>query len=409
MMGYMSITRAGCAALDAADPISDFRDEFVLPDGIVYLLGNSLGALPRRTAARVAHTVTAEWGQDLGASWNTAGWWDLPQTTGDRIAPLIGAGPGEVLAGDSTSVTIFKALAAALALRPGRSVIVSDVENFPSDQYVVQGAAQAFDREIREIGSDADLANALGPDVAVVLLSHVNYRTGAVRNMAEVTAMVQASGALMIWDLCHSTGALPVDVTGVDFALGCTYKYLNGGPGAPAYIYVAPRHQKAARNVISGWHGHASPFDFEPGYEPAPGVRRFAVGSPPVLSYAALNASLEIWEKVDMRSVRAKSVALTELFIELTEHLGLELATPRDPVERGSQVSYRHPEGYPVMRALIDMGVHGDFRAPDLIRFGFAPLYLRYVDVYDAANTLAEVLSKELWREARYQRRLTVT
>ncbi|WP_204040487.1 kynureninase [Acrocarpospora phusangensis] len=405
----MSITRAGCAALDAADPISDFRDEFVLPDGVVYLLGNSLGALPRRTAAKVAHAVTAEWGQDLGASWNTAGWWNLPETTGDRIAPLIGAGPGEVLAADCTSMMIFKAVSAALALRPGRNVIVSDSENFPTDQYVVQGVAQAFGREIREIGPQAPLEDALGPGVAAVVLSHVDYRTGAVRDMAEVTRRVHESGALMIWDLCHSTGAVLVDITGADFAVGCTYKYLNGGPGAPAYIYVAPRHQEAARNVISGWHGHANPFEFEPGYRPAPGVRRFATGTPPVLAYAALNASLEIWEKVDMRAVRAKSVALTELFIELTDHLGLELASPRHAGERGSQVSFRHPEGYPIMRALIDMGVHGDFRAPDLIRFGFAPLYLRYVDVYDAANTLAEVLSKELWREDRYQKRLTVT
>ncbi|WP_214103622.1 kynureninase [Acrocarpospora catenulata] len=405
----MSITRAGCAALDAADPLRDYRDEFVLPDGVVYLLGNSLGALPKRAVERVAHTVGVEWGRHLGASWNTAGWWDLPQSTGDRIGQLIGAAPGEVLAGDSTSISIFKVLSAALRLRPDRRVIVCDAGEFPTDRYVVQGVAATFDREIRETGPERSLADVLGPDVAVVLISHVDYRTGAIRDMTAITEQVRAAGALVVWDLCHSTGALPVDVTGVDFAVGCTYKYLNGGPGAPAYLYVAAQHQEAARNAISGWHGHAAPFDFEPDYRPADGVRRFAVGSPPVISFAALNASLEIWAKVDMRSIRAKSVALTELFIALTEGLGLELATPRDPVERGSQVCFRHEHSYPIMRALIDRGVHGDFRAPDIMRFGFAPLYNRYVDVYDAADMLAEVLGKELWREDRYQRRLTVT
>ncbi|MEW9532959.1 kynureninase [Microbispora sp. NPDC049125] len=409
----MATSRTECQALDAQDPLRSFREEFSLPPGIVYLLGNSLGALPRRTPERVARTVETEWGVHLGASWNTAGWWDLPQTTGDRLAPLIGAGPGQVLAGDSTSVCIFKAVAAALPLRPGRNVIISDLDNFPTDRYVVEGAAQALGAyEIRDIGSpDESLDEALGDDVALVLLSQVDYRTGAARDMAAVTARVHAAGALMIWDLCHSTGALNVDVGDADFALGCTYKYLNGGPGAPAYIYVAPRHQEAARNVLSGWHGHAAPFAFESHYRPADGVRRFASGSPPVLSYAALNASLDIWEGVDMSEVRAKSQALTSLFIELLDelHPGLTLATPRDPGRRGSQVSYRHPDGYPVIRALADRGVVGDFREPDFIRFGFAPLYLRYVDVHDAATALAEVLAKELWRDEKYARRLTVT
>lgn len=413
----MAITRAECQILDDEDPLKEFRDEFSLPQGIIYLLGNSLGALPRRTPARVAHTVETEWGTQLCASWNTAGWWDLPQTTGDRIAPLIGARPGEVLAGDSTSVNIFKAVAAALPLRPDRRVIVSDLEDFPTDRYVVEGAARALGPyEIRDIGTATgvngmSLDEALGDDVALVLLSHVDYRTGAMRDMAAVTAQVHAAGALMIWDLCHSAGVVPVEVGEADFAVGCTYKYLNGGPGAPAYIYVAARHQEAVHNVLSGWHGHAAPFDFEPYYRPAPGVRRFAVGSPPVLSYAALNASLDIWERVDMREVRAKSVRLTSMFIELIDQLRpeLSLVTPRDPAERGSQVSYRHPAGYPVIRALIDRGVVGDYREPEIMRFGFAPLYLRYVDVYDAATTLAEVLDKELWRDERYGQRLAVT
>ncbi|GAA0380121.1 kynureninase [Microbispora corallina] len=411
----MAITRAECQALDARDPLRDVRDEFALPPGIVYLLGNSLGALPRRTPERVARTVETEWGVHMGASWNTAGWWDLPESTGDRIAPLIGAGPGQVLAGDSTSVNIFKAVTGALPLRPGRRVVVSDLDNFPTDRYVVQGAVAALGSyEIRDIGSGAGLAgleDALGDDVALVLLSQVDYRTGALRDMAAVTRQVHEAGAIMIWDLCHSAGAVPVEVGEADLAVGCTYKYLNGGPGAPAYIYVAPRHQEAVRNVISGWHGHAAPFAFEPDYRPATGVRRFATGSPPVLSYAALNASLDIWERVDLREVRAKSQAMTSLFIELVDDAGtdLVLATPRDPERRGSQVSYRHPDGYPVVRALADRGVVGDFREPDVMRFGFAPLYLRYVDAYDAATALAEVLREDLWRDERYARRLTVT
>ncbi|MEN3535325.1 kynureninase [Microbispora sp. ZYX-F-249] len=412
----MVLSRAECQDLDAKDPLREFRDEFSLPPGVVYLLGNSLGALPRRTPERVAHTVETEWGVHLGASWNTAGWWDMPQSTGDRIAPLIGARPGGVLAGDSTSVNIFKLVTAALALRPGRRVIVSDLDNFPTDRYVVEGAARALGAyEIRDIGEGGrSLEDALGDDVALVLLSHVDYRTGAARDMAAVTERVRAAGALMIWDLCHSAGALPVRVGEADFAVGCTYKYLNGGPGAPAYLYVAPRHQDAVHNVLSGWHGHAAPFDFEPHYRPAAGVRRFATGSPPILSYAALNASLDIWERVDLDEVRAKSLALTSLFVELLDDLvdpglGLVLATPRDPERRGSQVSYRHPQGYPVVRALADRGVMGDYREPDFVRFGFAPLYLRYVDVYDAAATLAEVLGEELWRDERYARRLTVT
>ncbi|MEU7882180.1 kynureninase [Microbispora bryophytorum] len=412
----MVLSRAECQDLDAKDPLGAFRDEFTLPPGVVYLLGNSLGALPRHTPERVAHAVETEWGVHLGASWNTAGWWDMPQSTGDRIAPLVGARPGDVLAGDSTSVNIFKVVTAALPLRPGRRVIVSDLDNFPTDRYVVEGAARALGAyEIRDVGeAGSSLEDALGEDVALVLLSHVDYRTGEARDMAAVTELVRAAGALMVWDLCHSAGALPVRVGEADFAVGCTYKYLNGGPGAPAYLYVAPRHQDAVHNVLSGWHGHAAPFDFEPHYRPAPGVRRFATGSPPILSYAALNASLDIWERVDLDEVRAKSLALTSLFIDLLDDLvdpglGLVLATPRDPERRGSQVSYRHPQGYPVVRALADRGVVGDYREPDFVRFGFAPLYLRHVDVHDAATALAEVLREELWRDERYARRLTVT
>ncbi|MBO3752918.1 kynureninase [Streptosporangiaceae bacterium NEAU-GS5] len=396
------MTRDDFMALDAADTLRELRDEFVLPESVIYLLGNSLGPLPRRAIERVARTVETEWGLLLSESWNASGWWDLPATTGDRIAPLIGAGPGEVLVCDSTSVAIFKVVSAALRLRPGRRVIVSDAGNFPTDHYVVEGVADAFGYEVR------DVAEPLRDDVGAVLLSHVDYRTGAMRDMAAVTDQAHAVGALMIWDLCHSAGAVPVDVTAADFAVGCTYKYLNGGPGAPAYLYLNPRHEDAV-NVISGWHGHAAPFDFEPGYRPAEGVRRFASGTPPVLSYGALNAALDVWEKADLNALRAKSLALTEQFMDLVDP-ALKIVTPRDPAARGSQVSIRHPNGYPVVRALVDRGVIGDFRAPDIMRFGFAPLYIRHVDVFDAATLLNEVLEKESWRDERYAgRRLTVT
>ncbi|WP_031157917.1 kynureninase [Streptosporangium roseum] len=407
----MTISRADCVALDAGDPLKHLRDEFVLPDGTIYLVGNSLGAMPGAAVAATARVVEEEWGRQLVGGWNSAGWFDLPLTTGDRLAPLIGAGPGQVVVGESTSIAIVKAVSAALGLRPGRRVIISDLANFPTDRYMVEGLVKALGGyEVRDIGV---LDEVLGDDVACVLMSEVDYRTGERHDTAAVTARVQAAGALMIWDLCHSAGAFQVDMSAADFAVGCTYKYLNAGPGAPAFVYVNPRHHARAEHMLTGWHGHAAPFAFEPGYRPAEGIRRFAVSTPHVLSYAPLNASLDIWERVDLGQVRAKSVALTSLFIDLAEELrapyGLELVTPRDPERRGSQVSLRHPDGYPVMRALIDRGVHGDFRAPDILRFGFAPLYIGFADVYDAVATLTEVLEKEHWRDERYQRRLAVT
>ncbi|GAA2407385.1 kynureninase [Nonomuraea africana] len=392
------MNRDDCLALDEADPLRAFRDEFVLPDGVVYLVGNSLGALPRRTSERVRRAVEDEWGRELVGGWNSAGWYAQPLTTGDRLAPLIGVGPGTVVVGNTTSIAVYQAVAAALRLNPSRQVVVADVTNFPTDNYVLEGLGC----EIR------DISEGLGDDVAAVLLSEVNYRTGERYDIAETTARVQAAGALMIWDLCHSVGALQVDVSAADFALGCTYKYLNGGPGAPAFLYVHPRHHETAENVLSGWYGHAEPFAFEPRFRPADGIRRFTVSTPHVLSFAALEASLDVWERVDLAQVRAKSVQLTSLFIDLVGD-ALELASPREPERRGSQVSFLHPDGYPVMRALIDRGVHGDFRAPDILRFGFAPLYIRHVDVYDAAQTLLEVLDKELWRDEKYAQRLAVT
>ncbi|MEU6999691.1 kynureninase [Nonomuraea sp. NPDC046570] len=402
----MTVNRDACLGLDDQDPLKGFKDEFVLPHGVIYLVGNSLGALPRRTPERVARAVSEEWGRELVGGWNSAGWYAQPLTTGDRLAPLIGAGAGQVVVGNTTSITVFQAVSAALRLRPGRRVIVGDVTNFPTDNYMLEGLVKALggDYEIR------DFAEPLGDDVAVVLLSEVNYRTGARYDVPAVTARVQAAGALMVWDVCHSAGAMQVDVSMADFAIGCTYKYLNGGPGAPAFLYVNPRHQADAENVLSGWYAHAEPFAFEAGFRPADGIRRFTVSTPHVLSFAALEAALDMWERVDMAEVRAKSVALTSLFIDLVEAgTDLELASPRDPERRGSQVCFTHPDGYPVMRALIDRGVHGDFRAPDILRFGFAPLYIGYADVYDAARTLIEVLGKELWRDEKYAQRLAVT
>jgi kynureninase len=397
------LDRDRCLALDAEDPLRDFRHEFTMTEGVIYLVGNSLGALPRRTPERVRQAVEEEWGGRLVGGWNTAGWYDLPLTVGDRIAPLIGVGPGQVVAGNSTSIAIHQAVAAALKLRPGRRVIVSDVRNFPTDHYMVQGLAGALGGyEIR------DFAEGRFDDAAVVLLSEVDYRTSERHDVAEVTARVQAAGALMIWDVCHSVGALQVDVSAADFAVGCTYKYLNAGPGAPAFLYVNPRHHADARNDLSGWHSHAEPFAFEADYRPAEGIRRFAVSTPHVLSFAALQAALDVWERVPLDLLRAKSVALGSLLVDLVGD-ALELASPADAERRGSHVSFRHPDGYPVMRALIDRGVHGDFRAPDILRFGLAPLYTRYVDVYDAAGTLLEVLDKEHWRDEKYTQRLAVT
>lgn len=397
------LDRDRCLALDAEDPLRDFRENFVLPEGVVYLVGNSLGAMPRRAPERVRRTVEDEWGRQLVGGWNSAGWFDQPLTLGDRIAPLIGAGPGQVVVGNTTSIAIHQAVAAAARLRPDRRVLVSDARNFPTDHYIIEGLARALGGyEVR------DVAEGRFDDAAAVLLSEVDYRTAERHDVAEVTARVQDAGALMIWDLCHSVGAMPVDVSAADFAVGCTYKYLNGGPGSPAFLYVNPRHHADAENVLSGWHGHAEPFAFEPGYRPAQGVGRFAISTPHVISLAALDAALDVWERVPLHLLRAKSVALGELFVELVGD-ALELVSPADPERRGSHVAFRHPDGYPVMRALIDRGVHGDFRAPDILRFGFAPLYIRYVDVYDAAQTLLEVLDKELWRDEKYARRLAVT
>jgi kynureninase len=409
----MVTSRAECAELDAADPLAELRAEFVLPDGVIYLDGNSLGALPRAAAARIAHRVEREWGERLIRSWNEAGWWDLPTVLGDRLAPLLGAAPGQVVVTDSTSVNLFKVLSAALRLRPGRPVIVAERTGFPTDLYIVEGVAEALGAEHRLIDDIEELEGALDARVGAVLVNHVDYRTGRLQDMRAVTELVHGHGALIVWDLCHSAGAVPLelDARAVDFAVGCGYKYLNAGPGSPSFIYAAARHIDQVRQPLSGWWSHTAPFAFESSYEPAPGMRRFLTGSQPVLACTALEASLDIWDRVDMGALRAKSLALTTLFMDRAEAVGIEVITPREPARRGSQVALRHPaaDGYAIVRALIDRGVIGDFRAPDIMRFGFAPLYLRYTDVWDAADHLADVVTTGAWRDDKYATRQHVT
>ncbi|MFD4906687.1 kynureninase [Kitasatospora purpeofusca] len=407
------ITREECAALDAADPLAAFRGEFSLPPGVIYLDGNSLGALPVRTPERVRAVVEEEWGRELIRSWNDAGWFEQPYRLGRRIAPLVGAAPEELVVCDTTSVNLFKVLTAALRLRPGRSTVLGDRAAFPTDLYIAEGVTGLVPGARSLLVDPAELDAHLDGDVAAVVLSHVDYRTGELLDMPGITARVRAAGALMIWDVCHSVGALPVELgaSGADFAVGCTYKYLNGGPGSPAFLYVAERHLAAGPlQPLSGWFGHARPFAFEPGYEPKDGIGRFLTSSPSLLGQAALESSLDIWERADRAAVRAKSLALTDLFIALVEDLeGIEVVTPREHERRGSQVALRHADGYPVVQALIARGVIGDFRAPDLMRFGFTPLYLSHTEVWDAARHLAEVLGSGEWKDERFARRGEVT
>lgn len=411
----MTLTRADLAARDAADPLAGFRERFVVPDGVIYLDGNSLGALPKATAARVADVVGREWGQDLIRSWTKNGWIELPRRIGDKIGRLIGAAPGQVVVADSTSINVFKLLAAALRLRPQRRVILSDNANFPTDLYMAQGLIALLDRghELRRVAPD-EVAAVIGPDVAVVMLTHVDYRSGRFHDMAAVTAAAHRAGALMLWDLAHSAGALPLalDACRADLAVGCGYKYLNGGPGAPAFLYVAARHQAQARQPLCGWLGHAAPFAFDLDYRPAAGIDSWLCGTPVVLGMAALEVGVDLLLEADMAAIRAKSMALTEGFLEAVEAWCpgvFELASPRDPAQRGSQVCLRHPDGYAIVQALIERGVIPDFRAPDILRFGMAPLYLRHAEMWDAAAILADVMRTEAWREERFQRRAAVT
>ena len=431
-------SRQHAIALDAADPLAALRDQFALPDGVIYLDGNSLGALPKATPARIQQVMADEWGRDLIRSWNTAGWIDLAQRIGNRIAPLVGAGENELIVGDSTSVNLYKVLSVAVTMlrtdvltgsAPQRLRIVSERSNFPTDLYIADTIAQANGLELVLIEAD-DLPAHLDDRLAVLMLTHVNYRTGRMHDMAQVTRDAHAAGALVVWDLAHSAGAVPVnlrgdgsDEGGADFAVGCGYKYLNGGPGAPAFVWAHARHtarmdREKMRQPLSGWLGHAAPFEFTPDYRPAQGIQRFVCGTPPVLSMAALECGIDVFTQAEsmggLAALRRKSLALTALFIELVEARGeghgLSLVTPRDPLKRGSQVSFARVQGgYAIMQALIARGVIGDFRAPDILRFGFTPLYTRFVDVWDAGEHLATVLARGEWREARFNQRAAVT
>ena len=426
--------RQACLVRDEADPLRSLREQFDLPDGVIYLDGNSLGVLPRATAGRIADVVTREWGTDLIRSWNTAGWVDLPQRIGDKIARLIGAGPGQVVAADSTSLNLYKVLNVALDLADAaaadggatRRVVVSERSNFPTDLYIAQSIVSRRGMELRLIDSPTDILGALTDEVAVLMLTEVNYRTGERHDMAALTAAAHAAGVLTIWDLAHSAGAVPVDLleADADFAIGCGYKYLNGGPGAPAFVWVHPRYAGRFRQPLSGWLGHAAPFAFDTAYEPADGISRYVCGTPPILSLSALECGVDTVLAAEplggMAALRAKSLALTDLFIALVDalpaELGVGVVTPRDPARRGSQVSLtlappRHQAAYAVVQALIARGVIGDFRAgvpgdldahPHIMRFGFTPLYLSFAQVFDAVEHLREVLETQEWRQDRY-------
>ena len=390
------------------------RALFDLPPGLVYLDGNSLGPLPKAAAARMERVLRDEWGEMLIGGWNRAGWMDQPRLLGDRIGRLIGAEPGHVVLGDTLSIKVFQALASCLALRPGRRVILSDRGNFPSDLYMAEGLIRLLGdtHELRLVEPEA-VEEAISDEVAVLLLTEVDYRTGRRHDMARLTAKAHEEGALAVWDLAHSAGALPVDVSagGADFAVGCTYKFLNGGPGAPGFIYVAPRHAEEAPPALSGWLGHRAPFAFDLSYAAGRGIERMRVGTPPVLALAALEAALEAWEGADMADLRRASLALSDRFIEGVEAAcpELVLATPREHERRGSQVSFRHPEGYAAMQALIARGVVGDFRAPDIMRFGITPLFIGEAEIDRAVEVIAEVMGQGLWDRAEYRKRAAVT
>ena len=409
-----ALTREALAALDAADPLAVFRDRFELPDRVIYLDGNSLGPVPRETPARIADVVGRQWGVSLIRAWTDHDWIGLPLRVGAKIGRLIGGAPDSTVVADSTSVNVFKLLAAALEQRPGRQTILTETGNFPTDLYMAQGLAALLGRG-HVLRAVADPLPALGPDVAVLMLTHVNYRSGAMHDLAAVTRAAHAAGTLVLWDLSHSVGAVPLQLAGddADLAVGCGYKYLNGGPGAPAFLYVAPRLQAGLRLPLTGWLGHAEPFAFDPEYRPAQGIARAVVGTPPVLSLAALEVGVDLMLQAPMAAVRAKSLRLADLFMALMAREcgdgGFVPLTPAAAARRGSQVSFSHPDGYAIMQALIERGVIGDFRAPDVLRFGLAPLYLRYVDVWDAVAVLRDVMSTGVWREERFGARRAVT
>ncbi|MFK7966193.1 MAG: kynureninase [Burkholderiaceae bacterium] len=416
-------SRADCEQLDQSDPLAHWREAFELPDGVIYLDGNSLGPLPRTTRERVLKCVSDEWGRDLIKSWNTAGWMDLPAKVGAEIATLIGARADEVVVADSTSVNLFKVLSAAVKMRPDRRVILSEKGNFPTDLYIAQGLTDLLDagHELKLVERE-EIPAAIDASVAVVMLTQVDYRTGSRLNMKEITSLAHEVNAVAIWDLAHSAGAIPVDLNNAnaDFAVGCGYKYLNGGPGAPAFLFVASRHADSFTQPLSGWMGHKKPFEFGTDYEPATGVARYLCGSPPVLSMVALDSGVQVMTKAvighGMDAIHAKACRLADIFLDrlLAEDnpFGLTRLTPHDVHERGSQASLSLPDGdqaYAVVQALIAEGIIGDFRAPNIMRFGFAPLYLSHLEVYDAAEKLLQIMRDETWRQDRFLTRQAVT
>ena len=427
----MTTTLQDCRALDSQDPLRELRQQFTLPEGVIYLDGNSLGVLPNTAARRVAKAVTEEWGQGLIRSWNTAGWFDMPQRIGDKIARLIGAGPGEVVATDTTSINLYKVLSAALSMTaidaPNRKILLSERSNFPTDLYIAEALCKERGLQLKLVEADS-IEGALTPDVAVLMLTHVNYRTGAMHDIQAVTAAAHAQGILCVWDLAHSAGAVPVDLTQAkaDFAVGCGYKYLNGGPGAPAFVWVNPKH--AGRDVwqpLAGWWGHSAPFAFTPDYQPAAGINRYLCGTQPILNMTALDCGLDTVLAAEplggVAALRKKSLALTDLFIALVEErcadFGLDLATPRQHAQRGSQVCLTRSDGaYAIVQALIARGVIGDFRAGsgdgkhlDILRFGFTPLYTNFEDVWNAVEHLRQVLASGEWQQPEFNKKSLVT
>ncbi len=417
-----ALSRTDAEAADRADLLAPVLQRFQLPAGVIYLDGNSLGAAPVAVTPLIEDVITRQWGQDLITSWNVNGWWELPARLGDEVGALIGAAAGQVVCGDSTSVQLFQALVAACRLRPGRTVILTDGANFPTDQYIADSVGRLLGLQVIRC-PPSELAEHLDERVAVASFSLVDYRTGELSDAATVTNAVHQAGALMLWDLCHAAGALPVhlDAIKADFAVGCTYKYLNGGPGAPAYIYLAQRHQAGAELPLTGWNGHRTPFALNQDYQPAQSIEQARIGTPPLLSLAALGAGLAVFAEPELGSgltsgldsIRAKSLALTDLAIAFADSelaaFGVEVVTPRSHERRGSQLSLRMEHAYEVCQALIGRGVIGDFRAPDLLRLGFTPLYLRHVDVYDAMTVLADVLASKSYLGPAYARRAAVT
>ena len=407
-------TRADFEYLDRLDALGASRERFDLPEGEIYLDGNSLGAMPTHIPARIEKVLKQEWAQGLIRSWNDAEWYPAPQRTGAKIAALIGAQGHEVIVADSTSINLFKVLVAATRLRLGRSVILAEKGNFPTDVYIADGVAELTGSQLRCVEPD-EILDALDEDVAIVSLTHVNFKSGKRYDMARITERAHAVGALVVWDLCHSAGAMPIALNGVnaDFAVGCGYKYLNGGPGAPAFVFVAERHIPHIRQPLTGWHGHAKPFDFDHHFRPHPTIDRMLTGTAPQLGVLALEAALEVFDGVDLNLLREKSVALGDLFIRLCDEqladLGIDLRSPRNGEERGSQVSLAHEQAYAVMQALIARGIVGDFRAPDILRFGLTPLYLGFEDVWRATQILGDIMRSERWRDPRFAVRSRVT